>query len=110
MAFGVSNPKNTDQLTRDTDASVKVAEKLNSDGDVVERTTYGAEIKTTETFVSNETNVINPALAGQVSAGKIVDSFKHGESYGKYNEVTITTIESGDKFADYSAPATTTPA
>lgn len=109
MAFGVSNP-GTDQLTRETDASVKVANKENSNGDIVERTTYCSEIKTTETFVSNETNIINPALAGQVSEGEIIDSFKYSEGGGKYNEVTITKIKSGPKFADNVAPATTTPA
>ena len=109
MAYGVKD-KAIDQLTRDTDYSVKVAEKLNNDGDIVERTTHGAEIKITETFVSNETNVTNLAVAGQVSTDEIVDSFKVGESYGKYAEVTVTKVKSGTKFSEFAAPATTTPA
>ena len=103
MAYGVAN-KATDQLTRDTDASVKVADKQNSDGDIVERTTYGAEVKITETFVANTDNVTNLAVAGQVSATEVIDGYKLGESYGKYAEVTVTKVKSGAKFADYVAP------
>lgn len=109
MAYGVKN-KATDQLTRDTDYSVKVAEKLNNDGDIVEYTTHGAQIKITETFVSNDNNSTNLAVAGQVSTDEVVESFKEGESYGKYSEVTVTKIKVAPKFADNATPATTTPA
>jgi len=89
LPAGVSDPE-VDQTGRTTSSKVDVAERKDNKNNTVEFTTHNATQEVTETFVANATNIVNSALAGQVSSAEVIISHEVTEKTDGYNEVSIT--------------------
>ena len=92
--FGISSP-GTNQQNRNTNESVSYDEMLNENGEIVEITTVGKSMETTEEFIVPKGGTVGDlAIPGQVGT-KVVTAVSVTEENNKYARYTVTTRHGG---------------
>lgn len=94
MGFGVVNGTATNSESYTEDNSVEVAEKLDSEGTIVDMTTHGGKKEVSEDFFLDgvETTITNEALNGQTGITNIVTKHTLTEKNNEYQKVSITKV------------------
>ena len=94
MGFGVINGAAPNAESYTEDNSVEVAEKLDSEGTIVDMTTHGGKKEVSEDFFLDgvETTITNEALNGQTGTTNIVTKHTLTEKNNEYQKVSITKV------------------
>ena len=94
MGFGVLNGTAPNAESYTEDNSVEVAEKLDSEGTIVDMTTHGGKKEVSEDFFLDgvETTITNEALNGQTGTTNIVTKHTLTEKNNEYQKVSITKV------------------
>ena len=94
MGFGVLNGTAPNAESYTEDNSVEVAEKLDSEGTIVDMTTHGGKKEVSEEFYLDgvETTITNAALNGQTGTTNIVTKHTLTEKNNEYQKVSLTKV------------------
>lgn len=94
MGFGVLNGTAPNAESYTEDNSVEVAEKLDSEGTIVDMTTHGGKKEVSEDFFldGEATTITNEALNGQTGTTNIVTKHTLTEKNNEYQKVSITKV------------------
>jgi len=94
MGFGVLNGTAPNAESYTEDNSVEVAEKLDSEGTIVDMTTHGGKKEVSEDFFLDgvETTITNEALNGQTGTTNIVTKHTLTEKNNEYQKVSLTKV------------------